>query len=86
LARSTDGGQTFANYAWTNDPFEASGVFSGDYSGITAYGGRVYGVWTEKPNPPVSEAADKKTDESKDEKSQPRGTVVKVGTADFSGN
>jgi hypothetical protein len=79
LARSTDGGQTFTNYAWTNNPFEASGVFFGDYSGIAAYGGRVYGVWTEKPNPP----ADEKTDDSKQEKQQPRGTIVKVGTADF---
>ncbi len=49
LARSTDGGRSFNNYAWTNEPFEASGVFFGDYSGIAAYGGRVYGIWTEKP-------------------------------------
>lgn len=49
LARSTDGGSTFQNYAWTTQPFEAGGVFFGDYSGIAAFGGRVYGVWTEKP-------------------------------------
>jgi hypothetical protein len=49
LARSTDGGFTFQNYAWTTELFEAGGVFFGDYSGIAAYGGRVYGVWTEKP-------------------------------------
>jgi hypothetical protein len=49
LARSTDGGESFQNYAWTTEPFEASEVFFGDYSGIAAYGGRVYGIWTEKP-------------------------------------
>jgi len=82
LARSTDGGRTFANYAWTDGPFEASGVFFGDYTGLAAHGGRVYGIWTEKPNP-APEAA--KTAEGKDDKPR-RGTVVKVGTADFSSN
>jgi hypothetical protein len=49
LARSTDGGRTFRNYAWTDQPFDAQGVFMGDYTGLTALNGRVYGVWTEKP-------------------------------------
>ncbi len=87
LARSADGGRTFSNYAWTDEPFEAGGVFFGDYSGIAAYGGRVYGVWTEKPAPPPppdSKESKDKTDEAKDAKPRPRGTVVKVGTADFS--
>jgi BNR repeat-like domain len=84
LARSTDGGHTFTNYAWTDNPFDASGVFFGDYSGLAAYGGRVYGVWTEKPNPTESAQDEKKADDGKEEKAQPRGTVVKVGTADFS--
>jgi hypothetical protein len=81
LARSTDGGRTFRNYAWTDNPFEAGDVFFGDYSGLAAYGSRVYGIWTEKPAPP---AADAKTTpaENKDAKPQ-RGTIVKVGTADF---
>lgn len=80
LARSTDGGSSFENYAWTEDPFEAGGLFFGDYSGLAAYGGRVYGVWTEKPAPlPTSEA--KK--ESDDGKPQPKGTVVRIGIADF---
>ena len=59
--------------------------FFGDYSGIAAYGGRVYGIWTEKPAPPP-EAKDK-TEAGKDprrRKPQPRGTIVKIGTADFS--
>ena len=87
LARSTDQGHTFNNYAWTDNPFEAGGVFFGDYSGLAAYGGRVYGVWTEKPAPAPPTDEKSKADESKDKdaKPQPRGTVVKVGTADFSG-
>jgi hypothetical protein len=96
LARSTDGGRSFNNYAWTDEPFEASGVFFGDYSGIAAYGGRVYGIWTEKPVPApevkdTSETEDKaerkdkpkQGNEGKDAKPQPRGTIVKVGVADF---
>jgi hypothetical protein len=85
LARSTDGGRTFANYAWTDEPFESSDLFFGDYTGLAAYGGRVYGVWMEKPAAAPEPAADEKNKpESKDAKPRPRGTVVKVGTADFS--
>ena len=96
LARSTDGGRSFTNYAWTDNSFEASGVFFGDYSGIAAYGGRVYGIWTEKPalepetkdKPDVTEKPEvkEKSDEgknAKDAKPRPRGTIVKIGTADF---
>ena len=96
LARSTDGGRSFSNYAWTDNPFEATGVFFGDYSGIAAYGGRVYGIWTEKPatapeakdpdandKPEVKDKADEDKN-AKDAKPQPRGTIVKIGTADFS--
>ena len=46
LARSTDGGQTFANYTWAVQPFDPEGNFIGDYSGIAALNGRVYAVWT----------------------------------------
>lgn len=66
LARSSDGGQSFRNYAWMSEAFQTNeSVFMGDYSGIAAYGGRVYGVWTEKPPSPG------------------RGTIVRVGVADF---
>jgi Neuraminidase (sialidase) len=78
LARSTDGGHTFKNYSWTEKPFEAGGVFFGDYSGIAAWGGRVYGAWTEKPAPPSDK--DNKSEEGDPKKP---GTVVKVGVADF---
>ena len=76
LARSSDGGKSFANYAWTDNAFEAGNVFFGDYSGLTAFGGKVYGVWTEKPpgqTGPAPDAPGKR-----------QGTVVKVGVADFS--
>ncbi len=102
LARSTDGGQTFQNYAWTSEPFEVHDVFFGDYSGLAAYGGRVYGAWTEQPpTPPEPEkkAEEKKVEKkpqssaepetSKSEKTEEakprRGTVVKLGVADFNG-
>src|SRR5439155_20492584 len=48
LARSIDGGKTFTNYAWSDDPFEAQNAFLGDYEWLTARDGRVYGVWTEE--------------------------------------
>jgi len=80
LARSTDGGRTFGNHAWTENPFEAGGVFFGDYSGLAAYGGRVYGVWTEKPAPPLPTET---KDNAEGSKPQPKGTIVRVGTADF---
>lgn len=82
LGRSTDQGSTFKNYAWTDEPFEAGGAFFGDYSGIAAYGGRVYGVWTEQPAAPASDDKNK-AEEGNEAKSRRRGTVVKVGTADF---
>lgn len=82
LARSSDGGHSFNNYAWTEDSFEAGGVFFGDYSGLAAYGGRVYGVWTEKPAPVAADSKGSETKEG-DSKPKPKGTVVKVGVADF---
>jgi BNR/Asp-box repeat len=49
LARSTDGGKTYKNYAWTDKPFNPDGVFMGDYLGLAAYGNKVYGAWPVKP-------------------------------------
>jgi hypothetical protein len=46
LARSADGGRTFANYAWTATPFNPDGAFIGDYLGLAAWNDRVYGAWT----------------------------------------
>ncbi len=81
LARSTDGGHSFNNFAWTSEQFDASGVFFGDYTGLAALNGRVYGVWTEKPvnNVPLSGSG---SDVPSKEKARP-GTIVRVGVADF---
>jgi len=67
LARSTDGEKSFANYAWTQNDFDPGRVFIGDYTGIAALGGRVYGAWTEKP-PSTSPSRD---------------TIIRVGIAHF---
>lgn len=48
LARSTDAGRSFTNYAWTNTPFDDRDAFLGDYTGLTALNNRVYGIWTSK--------------------------------------
>ncbi len=50
LARSTDGGRRFVNYAWTRKPFDPHGTFIGDYTGLAARAGRVYGAWTIVPS------------------------------------
>lgn len=97
LARSTDGGQTFQNYAWSEKPFVASeDVFMGDYSGIASFNNRVYGAWAEdtvpKKKPPVEgeESSQKPAAEAKKpspatgEDHSTDHTIVRVGVADFS--
>ena len=76
LARSTDGGRSFMNYQWSDAPFEGHGAFLGDYSWLTAYDGRVYGVWIE-PSPDDSTSAGPGSSGARTR------TVVKVGTAQF---
>jgi hypothetical protein len=53
LARSTDGGRTFQNYAWTEQAFDPQKIFIGDYTGLAALNGCVYGIWTEATPPPA---------------------------------
>jgi len=85
LARSTDGGKTFQNYAWTNQPFDDQNVFMGDYTGLAALNGRVYGVWTTKP----AVAAQRRfgmgiqMPRSRAEFWKLRGTQIQIGVADF---
>jgi hypothetical protein len=73
LARSTDGGRSFLNYAWSDSWFEGRNAFLGDYTWLTAYDGRVYGIWAESV--PIDSASDAGA--------QRAGTVVRIGTADF---
>ena len=75
LARSIDGGRTFTNYAWTNNEFESKGAFLGDYTWITAYKDRVYGVWTETVQ------SEEKASSTQAKAPQ---TIIRVGVADFS--
>ena len=71
LARSTDGGRSFTNYAWTDRAFEGQAAFLGDYTWLTAYNNRVYGIWAEAVGSEKAGPA------------QRSETVVRVGTADF---
>ena len=83
LARSTDDGESFKNYAWTETPFyPADDQFIGDYTGIAALGGRVYGVWTYMPTPPNSRRPRAETKRNRLLK-RPVATIVQLGMADF---
>jgi len=86
LARSTDGGRTFKNYAWTNETFVENEGFLGDYTGVAALNDRVYGIWTWKPKPPPAPPAPAgATQEARAaEARRARATLVQVGAADFS--
>jgi hypothetical protein len=77
LARSGDSGKTFRNYAWTTQSFRSHHDFIGDYTSIAALNGRVYGMWTEKPE---NTATQKGQSQSQVEK---RKTVVHAGVAQF---
>jgi hypothetical protein len=82
LARSTDGGRTFTNYAWSTDPFEGENAFLGDYEWCAAYGGRVLGIWAEAAPADYQVTATGRG--SAAASGRPRTpTIVKVGSADF---
>ncbi|MFB3915104.1 MAG: sialidase family protein [Terriglobales bacterium] len=96
LARSTDDGKTFTNYAWTSpqQAFETSDEFLGDYTAIAALGGRVYGVWAEveRPLPPpaLSPAPGSSpappalvAGEAAVSATRPHRTVIWIGSAEF---
>jgi hypothetical protein len=78
LARSTDGGHSFTNYAWDSTPFDPDEEFIGDYSGIAALSGKVYGAWARTLSPEERSAA------AEAERNKKARTVVVVGIADFS--
>ncbi|HEU4415606.1 MAG TPA: sialidase family protein [Candidatus Angelobacter sp.] len=72
LARSTDNGKTFQNYAWDPEGFAAEGDFLGDYLAITAMGNKVFGAW-----------AHQTSEEAKTERGKRTRTVLRLGSADF---
>jgi len=80
LARSEDGGNTFKNFGWTSESFDPGGVFMGDYSGIAALGGRVYGAWTER-HPLQKQPGAPST--SSGHAGPPRDTIIRIGVAQF---
>lgn len=80
LARSVDGGKTFSNYAWSDEAFDPNDQFIGDYSGLAAFGGRVYAVWTKRLDQP----APAKAESSK--RRRPDDMVIEAGVADFGGS
>lgn len=86
LARSSDGGQTFQNYGWSEKPFVASqDVFMGDYSGIASFNNRVYGAWAEDTVPKKkAPGEEKKPSPATGEDHSADHTIVRVGVADFS--
>jgi len=79
LARSTDAGRAFANYAWTRTPFDSQGAFLGDYTWITAYDHRVFGVWTETVRNDKHAAGVA----ARSHMTSPQ-TTIRAGVADFS--
>lgn len=92
LARSTDAGRSFKNYSWTEEPFDARGDFLGDYTGLAAQNGRVYGIWAEKrpalqSPPPAKESGGQSKNRSPKGRTQApekkRQTIVRIGVADF---
>lgn len=72
LARSTDGGKTFNNYALDQDAFEADGDFLGDYLTLAAYGNKVFAAW-----------AHEVATEAKEERGKKTRSILRVGVADF---
>jgi len=84
LARSTDSGKTFTNYAWTDEPFGGDNAFLGDYEWLAAYGGRAFGIWAEAA--PEGYQVRTPPPRSSTPSARPRTpTIVRVGTADFRG-
>jgi hypothetical protein len=85
LARSTDGGRNFQNYTWTRKPFDSRDDFIGDYTGLAAFNGRVYGIWAEEAGSASSANVRTRSRKSQapPEEIDNHQTIVRVGIADF---
>jgi hypothetical protein len=76
LARSIDDGKTFKNYLLSEQAYDPHGSSIGDYLALAAYGGRVFGSWTEVvPATVTASAAQPAAD--------PHSAIIRIGTADF---
>ncbi|HKV28444.1 MAG TPA: sialidase family protein [Candidatus Acidoferrales bacterium] len=85
LGRSTDGGRHFQNYAWTRKSFQSRDDFIGDYTGLAAFNGRVYGIWTEdlRSASNATGRIRKRKSPAPPETTDNHQTIVQVGVADF---
>lgn len=72
LARSTDRGKTFENYALDQESFEAEGDFLGDYTAITSFGNKIWAAWAHQTSEATALTGTRKT-----------RTLLRVGRADF---
>jgi hypothetical protein len=81
LAQSSNGGTSFVNYAWTQEPFASNRQFIGDYLGIAAWEGRIYGIWTEVT--PVAPAKVGTGESGNSQRIEQHRTIIKVGRAQF---
>ncbi|MGO9945520.1 MAG: sialidase family protein, partial [Steroidobacteraceae bacterium] len=79
LARSTDHGQSFTNYAWRAEPFATDNAFLGDYEWLVALGGRVFGTWAE-PAPAGYVVVVPRAPSTVASRAP---TIIRVGSADF---
>jgi hypothetical protein len=88
LARSTDGGRTFANYAWGEPATDPRSACYGDYIGMDVRDGRVYAAWVEgvpsEDDPGRTEETVTSGDMTLEAGKWPFGpAAIKVGVADF---
>jgi hypothetical protein len=81
LARSTDNGRTYTNYLWSTKSSDPKDAFIGDYLGLAARAGRVYGIWARVAQP--NEIPEETPEQPQEEKpSQPLATTNEAGKDD----
>jgi hypothetical protein len=88
LACSTDGGRTFANYAWSDAVSDPRQACLGDYIGLAALDGRVYAAWPEGVSEPLQHPRERVSADMGgmilDDLEWPYGpTAIRIGAADF---
>ncbi len=88
LARSTDGGRTWANYAWSDVASDPRVGCLGEYLGLGALDGKVYAAWVENAPGEVRSGTPFEAGPGEMTPSEPDfpwgPTLIRVATADFS--